>query len=348
MARFLALGAQKRWSRSALLFLALGALSPSAFAEGDVYSTGADPLTATAVQNEQAQARFVRGKQQFEAGDYAAALVEFDAARAIVASPNARLYRARCLQQLGRLVEGYNEFGATWVDAQELSRHEARYQRTAESAQVERAEIGARLAFVRLSVLNAGPSTLVAVNGEQLRRSAWGEPVPLLAGPVELRVMTPGAGRTQEKSVLVASGETLEVTFDLAESSPHPEPPVAAPAARPRERASLRPYSYASAGVGVLGASMFTVFGLMAKNSHQQLEARCPRGSCPAGELGTADAGATQQLLANVGLAAGILGLSGGVTLFVLEPSGERTRGLNEPQLSVAVSLDRVVIRGRL
>ena len=58
----------------------------------------ADPVApgqATAVQREQANARFLRGKQLFSDKSYDAALVEFRASADIVASPNARLYIAR-------------------------------------------------------------------------------------------------------------------------------------------------------------------------------------------------------------------------------------------------------------
>lgn len=338
-----------------VLGLALILSAVPARAESDVYATGADPLSASAVQKEQAQARFLRGKEYIDAKDYEAALREFDASRAIVASPNARLFRARCLRELGRIVEAYNEFGATWVDAEELSKLDPRYSRAAESAAAERKALEASLAFVRLSVLNAAPDTVVSVNGEQLRRSAWGEPVPSKPGPVQLQVTTPGQGSAEQRSVEVSAGETLEVTFELAAAKPAPEvqrpvPPVQArkQSAPPKPPTSLMPYAYASAGVGVVGASVFTVFGLMAKDTHQQLVERCPEGTCPEAERDALDDGKRQQLFANIGLAAGLVGISGGITLLVLDMSAEQTPGGTESQISIALKPDQVVIRGKL
>src|ERR1019366_4725480 len=52
---------------------------------------GVLPAAATAVQREQAQSRFVRGKDLMARQSYDAALVEFRASHDIVSSPNTRL-----------------------------------------------------------------------------------------------------------------------------------------------------------------------------------------------------------------------------------------------------------------
>src|SRR5258708_31077752 len=80
-------------------------------------AAGVDPGVATPVQREQAQAQFQRGKKLYDAGNYEEALSEFRASLDIVASPNTRLYSARCLRELNRIVEAYAEFGRTAVEA---------------------------------------------------------------------------------------------------------------------------------------------------------------------------------------------------------------------------------------
>jgi tetratricopeptide (TPR) repeat protein len=124
-----------------------------------VHSEGVDPLTASPVQSEQAQLRFKQAKELYEAGQLRQALNEFRESRAIVASPNSRLYIARCLRDLGQLVEAYSLFGRTVVEAVELARLEPRYSRTAEAARNERALLEKRVGFVKVTVLGARTDT---------------------------------------------------------------------------------------------------------------------------------------------------------------------------------------------
>src|ERR1700730_10725219 len=77
---------------------------------------GVTPATATPVQREQAQARFLRGKELMGKRRYEEALAELRASREIVASPNARLEVARCLLAMGNAVAAYAEFGRTAIE----------------------------------------------------------------------------------------------------------------------------------------------------------------------------------------------------------------------------------------
>src|SRR5258708_4041091 len=87
------------------------------------------PAAATPVQREQAQARFLRGKDLMTRRQYEDALAEFRASHEIVASPNTRLQTARCLLAMGRLIAAYAELGRAAVEAKELTSQDHRYQR---------------------------------------------------------------------------------------------------------------------------------------------------------------------------------------------------------------------------
>jgi hypothetical protein len=297
-----------------------------------VYAQGADPLTATPVQQEQAQARFTRGKEHFEAGEFEAALNEFTASFAIVASPNARLYQSRCLLRLGRTVQAYAEYGRTMVQALELGKREVRYQRTAEAATEERKQLEGELAFVRATIHRPSPLTRLIVNGEEIRRTAWGEPVPVPAGVVEVELITPNRP-TQHQRIELEPGTNRELTLDVGDApvaakatavpgaDPGPEPP------RRNEQGhhSLLPYAYLSAGVGVLGIGSFVVLGTMSKNDYTTLQDRCIDGNCPPSEATVIERGRREQTWANVGLAVGAAGLGTAVTLWLLDgPSEEQ------------------------
>ena len=96
---------------SSIVFCSVLAASAPALA------AGVDPANATPVQREQAQTHFLKGKASFDRNDLPGALEEFRASLEIVASPNARLYVARTLREMGRLVEAYAEFGRTAAEA---------------------------------------------------------------------------------------------------------------------------------------------------------------------------------------------------------------------------------------
>jgi hypothetical protein len=188
---------------SATLATTVQAETPSqSESDAAVYAQGADPLEASPVQQEQAQARFSRGKEHFDAGEFEAALDEFTASFAIVASPNARLYRSRCLLRLGHQVQAYAEYGRTMVQALELGKREVRYQRTAEAATEERQALEQELAFVSTTIHHPSPLTRLIVNGEEIRRTAWGEPVPVTAGIVKIELLTPDRPKQRSQIAL--------------------------------------------------------------------------------------------------------------------------------------------------
>jgi tetratricopeptide (TPR) repeat protein len=315
---------------AASLSAATAMAEPSSSAQDEaVYAQGADPLSATPVQQEQAQARFTRGKDHFEAGEFEAALDEFTASFAIVASPNARLYQSRCLLRLGRKVQAYAEYGRTMVQALELGKREVRYQRTAEAATEERKQLEQELAFVRATIHRPSPLTRLIVNGEEIRRTAWGEPVPVTAGVVEIELITPNRP-TQHERIELEPGTNRELTLDVGDAPaaapiPGADPGPEAPRRNEQSHNSLLPYAYLSAGVGVVGVGSFVVLGTMSKNDYTTLQDRCIDGNCPPSEATVIERGRREQTWANVGLAVGAAGLGTAVTLWLLDgPSEEQ------------------------
>jgi hypothetical protein len=282
---------------------------------------GVLPATATPVQREQAQARFARGKELLGKKQYEAALAEFRASHEIVASPNTRLELARCLRAMGKLVAAYAELGRAAVEAKELVGQDNRYQRAFDSASSERAEIEPQLGFATLTIQNATDDTKVIVGGEELRRAAWGEPTPIVAGDTEVAVETSGHA-TVKRTLTLAAGQKTSLAIDALSGDPAPAPP-APPVAPPAEGGAspLRVAAYVAGGVGVAGLATFTIAGLMAHSTYDDLNRACQGGPCPPDKTGEISSGKTQQTIANVGLIVGIAGVAAGVTLFVLSPS---------------------------
>jgi hypothetical protein len=301
-----------------LLAASLGATTVTSLARAD----GVLPDAATPVQREQAQQRFARGKELLAKKDYAGALTEFRASHEIVASPNTRLEISRCLRSMGKLVEAYAELGRTAVEAKELLAQDNRYQKAYDAATAERNEIEPKLGFVTLTIQNATDATTVSIAGEEIRRAAWGEPAPVVPGATDVVVSTPGRAPAKQTVTLVA-GQKTTLTIDAmaGEATPAPAPPPAEPAPAAdtgSNRSSLRPWAYVAGGVGAAGLVTFGVFAVLAKSTYDDLNGACHGGPCPPSKNGEISSGKTQQVVANVGLGVGIVGVAVGATLFVL------------------------------
>ncbi len=302
--------------RAASAFVCLALLSAV-----PAHAAGIDPANATAVQREQAQTRFLQGKAKFDKNDMANALEDFRASLEIVASPNARLYVARTLREMGRLVEAYAEFGRTAADAKEHEREDGRYGKAADAALAERAQIAPQIGFVQLKVTNTNASTTVSVGGSAIQRAGWSDPVPVKPGEVEVEIVTPGSLPVR-KSITVHAGE--KVPFDVDANAPgaggagpvvieHPAP-VDAHAGKHW----MLPAAIAGGGVAVVGLLMFAVGGVASNDTYNDLKNKCGTGPCPLSLAGEVSSGKTQQAIANTGAILGLIGLAAGATFFVL------------------------------
>lgn len=306
---------------AALVASALIGLAPAARA------TGVDPAVATAVQREQAQAHFLKGKELYDKNDFAGALEEFRASIEIVASPNARLYVARSQRELGNLVEAYVEFGRTAAEAKEHEREDGRYGKAAEAALAERDAIAPKIGFVVLVVKNTNDTTNINVGGSPLLRAGWNDPVPVKPGTIDVEAVTPGVLPVR-KTVNVSAGQKVRLDLDAGapatpaggggSGSPGEGAEGGGTAPSHHAHAWMLPAAIVGAGVGVAGMLTFTIAGIASNNTYSDLRANCGTGPCPASYANEVSRGKAQQAVANVGLVFGILGVAAGATLFVL------------------------------
>ncbi|HQP37815.1 MAG TPA: hypothetical protein PLI95_21680 [Polyangiaceae bacterium] len=323
------------WLLAAALAAATSVTQPS-------WAVGVSPESATAIQREQAQARFVRGRTHFDKRGFDKALEEFRASHDIVSSPNTRLMIARCLREMGRHVEAYAEFGRTAIEAKELERSDRRYQQAAQSAASERKDLEPKLGFLALEIRNPGPDTEVRVAGEQIRRAAWAEPAPVIPGATTIEVVTPGSDPVS-KRVEVAAGERKSLSIDAKGGASTTSSSSDTAVVSGSTTGGMRTWAYVAGGVGLAGLATFGLFGAMANSSHEELEGLCPNGQCPPGAQKDIDAGKRQQRIANIGLGVGLVGLATGVTLFVLSKPSKGKAGA-----SVRLAPGYVGIAGRM
>lgn len=302
---------------TAAIFLAAALLTASA---SSAQAAGVAPGKATPVQREQAQSRFIRGRELYNAKKYEAALAELTASLDIVASPNTRFYVGRSLRDMGRLVAAYAELGRSAVEAKELQQEDARYERVGVAALEERNKLTPKLAFVEVRVTHASEHTALTVGGEEVRRGGWDEPIPVAPGDSAIIVQTPGFVAVR-KELHLAAGERTQITLDAgADAAPAPivSRSEEATPREPESRGVMRPLAFAAGGVAVAGLATFFVAGALANGTYSDLEKACGSSPCPRGHEGDVSAGRTQQTIANVGLVVFAVAGAASVTLFVL------------------------------
>lgn len=286
-------------------------------------AAGVDPASATAVQREQAQALFGKGKKLYDAGKYAEALVEFRGSIEIVQSPNTRLYVARTLREMGRLVEAYAELGRTAAEAKEHEHEDGRYGKAAQAALAERAELGKKLGFVRLAIQGASDDSKLVVGGNEVVRAGWVEPVPTMPGTVEV-TLTTGTSEVK-RTATVAAGQTVDVALDVGTSTVVAPPPPPPPASETGGGMPIwRPIWIGGYGVGVVGLVMFAVAGSMSTGTFNDVKAACPSAPCPPSQASLVARGQREQTIANVGLVIGLVGVALGTTFLVLDLTSKK------------------------
>jgi hypothetical protein len=319
-------------------------------ATSTAYAAGTDPGQATPVQREQAQSRFLKGRQLYDAGDYAGAVTEFRASHDIVASPNARLYLARALREKKDLVAAYVEFDRTRVESKELARDDTRYEKAGVVAQTERDALAKKLGFVTLQINNATDETTLKIAGDPIQRAGWSEPAPVMPGTTAIVVETPGR-KPVEDSVTLDAGQKTSKVIDAASGGPiAPAPaPVAQPAPEPAsDKTKLRPYAYVAGGIGALGLITFAVAGSMSNSTYSDLESTCggARSCANAQAHDDISRGKTQQTIANIGLVVGVIGVAAGVTLFVISRGDSKSNARASAHAEFVVGPSSGVIRG--
>jgi hypothetical protein len=284
-------------------------------------AAGADPATATGKQKADAQKKFDHGRELSAASRYPEALAEFQGSFEIVASPNTHFSIARTLAYMGQPAEAYVEYGKTITEAQAAAAKDKRYTQTAEASDAEQRELRSKLAFLVLSVEH-GDNAMVKVGDRAIDNAALRDLVPVNPGTVTV-VVSVGGAEVARQTVTLGTSDRKTIVLD---AQPKPPEPTAAPE-QPREQpmvvvdtspGGLRTAAYIAGGVGVAGLATFAIFGSLEKSSFNQLNDACHGEPCPPGHADDIATGRSRQTIANVGLAAGAVGLATGVVLFIV------------------------------
>lgn len=264
-------------------------------------------------------ATFAKAIELFTTEKYQEALPLFREAHQASGSPNARIYVARCLLEIGEVPQAYEEMKATVSDATARAETEDKYVPTRDSAAAELALLERRVGKLVVAITNPPDGTAVQVNGRELPAERLGVPVAVLPGKVTVVVRAAGK-EPVDREIDVPAGQTRSLALTLQDQAEggDPEPPPVAPDGPDQaEGGGLRIAGYVVAGVGLVGIGVFAITASMAKSDFDELDEECGGVTCPASEQGRIDDGRTLNTVANVSLIAGSVVLAGGVALII-------------------------------
>lgn len=274
-----------------------------------------------------AKARFAAAQELFEKRDFAAALPLFREVYQTLDSPNAHLYLARCLRELGRLPEAYDELGATVAESAARAEKEPRFLATRDAAAAERALVEPKIGRLVVAVAKPPPGVEVFVANKPLPKERMGQPIAVMPGRTSVVATAPGRpGAREEVDIAAGALSTVAVSFDPP--VPVAPPPAAAPPPGPLPAkeaplaASAKPdqtVRYAGIGVAAIGVGGFltaAIAGAMANARFADVRSDCGGMRCVDPSVtDRIDGGRRLDTTANVGLVIGALGVAGGAAM---------------------------------
>lgn len=287
-----------------------------------------------------AEERFQTGRRLYKEGRFADALDAFRQAQAQVASPNVRLYIARCELALGDPVDAYDDLVITQREAASLQAAEPKYAPTAQAAALEAADLEKKLARVKVVLSGAPDDARVRVAGREVSRASLSAPLHVVPGKVTIEVEAPGHARIAQ-TVTIAAGQSEGVRIELQPLPPEPPAQAAAPKSESVESASQVASQVASRepeaqpgrhaptwatvgtwsglGLGVAGAGAFGVLYVQADAQHQALVDECVDKACsPERSSSLRSTGRTLQTWTNVALVTSAAGFAIGAGSYLL------------------------------
>ncbi len=276
----------------------------------------------------------IEGARLYEAGDYGAALENFQRAHELVGLTTSGLWTARCLAKLGRLVEAAERY--LEVTRVTLPSHARKQHVEAQrDAQRERQELMPRIPRVTLRVAGARTGVVAQLDGTRVPAALLGIAQPVDPGE---HTFTATAGQARaEQRFSVAEGKKTEVELTLAPAaaapaaggdSPRPTPAGQPPAPgapdgdAPSGASSVQAtLGWVAVGLGGAGLVLGAVTGGLAVDRHSTLADGCSDGRCPPDLHDDVDSYDTLRPLATIGLVAGGVLVAAGVTLVLIAPS---------------------------
>jgi hypothetical protein len=270
---------------------------PGPLAPADRLAPGSTP--ASAGSGIPAREAFDAGRALHESGHHAAALPLLQQAYLISRSPNAHLLLARCLRELGRLAEAYEEMRAVSREASTRAESDPRYVAARDASAAELLLLERRVGRLVVALEDVLAEGSVELDGVSLPADRLGVVLAVMPGSHVVEAKR-ARGEPIRQEVTVSAGEMK--TLALRSSAPAWRVVVYQPSG-----GAVRTAGYAFLGLGAAGMILFAVAGGVSLASYTALQHECATLADCADDAhhGLIDRGKTLQTVANVGLGFG-------------------------------------------
>lgn len=288
------------------------------------------------------RARFAAAQTSYDERDFEDALAAFRALAEETNSPNAHLYVARTLRELGRLPEAFDAMQRTLREATARASTEAKYAATRDAAAAELALLAIRVGHVVIAVADAADGASVTLDGAPVSADRLGTSITVEPGEHAVTLGAPGAALVR-RTVMVSGGETKTIALAAGPAADESAPAAATAPPEPArpEGGGVRVAGLVVGGLGIAALGTGIVTGLLSDADYASLEDTCGTSRCtdPA-TADTIDRGKTLETISTVGFIGGaallvaaipmvVLGgpsESGGETSLVISPGGGALR----------------------
>ena len=283
-----------------------------------------------------AEILFQQGKALMDDGDYAAACPKLAESFRLDPATGALLALAICHEKEGRLATAWAEY----VDVAGRAKSQGREDRAA-AARQSAEKLRPRLSRMVIEVgedAEAVEGLEIRRDGEVVGKAAWGVAVPVDGGKHRVEATAPGRV-TWSTSVSLNSENSLEtVTVPTLSAAPAAlartahstdkgakTTPVPGEATEPVTLTPLRIAGIVTAGVGLVGVSIGTYYGVSAMSGAADTDDDCPNNRCTTAEATSTRSDAkTAGSVSTLAFAIGGALVAAGATLYLIgEPTQE-------------------------
>lgn len=258
-----------------------------------------------------AESLFNAGKALMDEERYAEACEKFAGSMDAEPSVGAQLNLALCNEKQGKVASAWRYYRDAALMAKALN--DARRQRGAEKLA---AELESKVSRVTIRVAEPIEGLRITQDGEVV--AAIDEELPIDPGTHRLEATAPGH-RAWSKTISIPGEATREVvTVPALEAIGGSEPAVEDGGDLPTWQ---RIAGWSAIGLGGLGLTIGTVFGILATSDANGLETACgPDKTCPSDQLDDLDRARTRANVATGTLVVGGVFAAGGAVLLLLDP----------------------------
>jgi hypothetical protein len=272
------------------------------------------------------QEAYEMGRTLYKRNEFEAALPLFRRALSS-GSPNARMYAARCLRELGRLGEAYREFHLAAKDANQMAQTDARYAKTRDVASAELFDLEPRVGKLVIAIPEGVGAANVTLDGKTLAAETVAAPIPLTPGSYTLHA-TAADGSSFDGKVDVHPGKTKTLPIFVATEG-------AGEQDDDDDDRGLgtwhRPLFWASAGTAAAGLVVGGIFGAVALSKKGTVSDNCVELACNTEGKDAAESGNAFGNVSTAGFVIAGVGAIAATVLLIAAPEEDPVFGWWSP-----------------